>query len=700
MKTPIAPNDLSFLSARDVIQCHTKIQNKLDIDTDNDLQLPIGEFVQAIMDAGNDYENVVGNELLKAVGVSNCFAIDTTKKLSAAKIATALESARALKLVIFIGDRSAASLTLREVLTHAILEVPGNVRILWNPRLRKWKKNSHREIIWGTRSAEPDILYRQNVRVARSPKWSAIDVKHHDPFEGTMKERQWDASALGSPFPRTSEETAHQGTPRKDDALQLAHYYRALEFHSAAGTPIGGIIGKPINGETRVLWVNLTDTLFERATTDALSMYDKLYTKALAVAEREIARRAAPTLPHLAPPEWKDECKTCPWRDVCIERLTEADDITLLPGMTPPRAVAHRAAGVNTVKQLAYLDTTTASLVEAGVPKLDVVIEAARAASKRRVGLVTLVSELDVTPKEASKIIPALTNAGFGKVRDVETLDLTTAGYAPGTPMLITFIDQARVEDYARLHRTPMAFRDRGVGELIIPTPAVEMHVDMENDTKNDKEIYLWGMYTKWCYKTNRVRRNYHPYVDWTATQEGEARAFAGLWAGMWDMIKKAQAQEGENEVGVFHYSPAEDRCMLALAKKYAGLPGIPTIDEVQDFLDSDMWIDLLPVMTKQLIWPTKDATLKTLARFTQFEWRDDEPGGANSTIWYQRAIDPIDPEQLGYQQRILDYNEDDCLATAALLEWLKVRGEAHSLDKKLPRVETLEKRYSPRKVS
>lgn len=692
----MAPNDLPFLSARDVIQCHTKIQNRLDLDTDNDLQLPIDGFTRAIMEAGNDYEKVVGNELLMAVGVSNVFAIDTTKKLGAAKVATALELARAQKLVILIGDRSASSLTLREELTHGLLEVPGNVRLLWNPRLRKWKKDSHGEIIWGTRSAEPDILYRQNLRVARSPKWGAIDVKHHDPFEGTMKEREWDVSALNSPFPRTSGEMPHRGTPRKDDAYQLAHYYRALEFHSAAGTPIGGIIGKPLNDVTRVLWLNLTDALFERSTTDALSMYDKQYALAVATAEREIARRNDPTLPHLAPPEWKDECKTCPWRDVCIERLTGADDITLLSGITPARAITHRKAGINTVEQLAYTDTATAALVEAGVPALDQVIEASQAASKRRVGLAKLVSELDVTTKEASKIIPTLTDAGFGKVRDVAGLDLATARYAPGTKSLIGSINQARVVDYARLHRTPTVFRERGVGELYIPRPAVEIHIDMEND----EQIYLWGMYTTWRYKTNRVRRNYHAYVDWTATGEGEARAFVELWSGMWDMIRKAQAQEGDKEVGVFHYSPAEDRCMIYLAKKYAGLPGIPSLDEVEDFLASDLWIDLYPVMTKQLIWPTKDATLKTLARVAQFEWRDDEPGGANSVVWYQRAIDPNDPEHLGYQQRILDYNEDDCKATAALLEWLKIRGAAHSLDKKLPRVETLEKRYGPRRVS
>ena len=38
--------------------------------------------------------------------------------------------------------------------------------------------------------------------------------------------------------------------------------------------------------------------------------------------------------------------------------------------------------------------------------------------------------------------------------------------------------------------------------------------------------------------------------------------------------------------------------------------------------------------------------------------------------LWYEGAIVPGD-EGLALQQRILEYNEDDCRATMALRDWL-----------------------------
>jgi predicted RecB family nuclease len=105
--------------------------------------------------------------------------------------------------------------------------------------------------------------------------------------------------------------------------------------------------------------------------------------------------------------------------------------------------------------------------------------------------------------------------------------------------------------------------------------------------------------------------------------------------------------------------------------------------------------VDLYPVMTKQLVWPTEDLTLKSLAKYTRFIWRDTDPSGSNSTVWYQRAIDPENENREVDQKRIIDYNADDCQATAELLAWLQRFGEVKDMKRKLSSVEDLEKRYT-----
>ena len=65
-------------------------------------------------------------------------------------------------------------------------------------------------------------------------------------------------------------------------------------------------------------------------------------------------------------------------------------------------------------------------------------------------------------------------------------------------------------------------------------------------------------------------------------------------------------------------------------------------------------------------MWPTRDHSIKTLAKFLGFSWRDTDPSGAASIEWYQRWTEQRDP---AIKSRILEYNEDDCRATRVLLD-------------------------------
>jgi len=55
------------------------------------------------------------------------------------------------------------------------------------------------------------------------------------------------------------------------------------------------------------------------------------------------------------------------------------------------------------------------------------------------------------------------------------------------------------------------------------------------------------------------------------------------------------------------------------------------------------------------------DYSIKALAKYWGFSWRDTNPSGAASIEWLDRWVEMDDPI---IRQRVLDYNEDDCRAT------------------------------------
>jgi predicted RecB family nuclease len=65
---------------------------------------------------------------------------------------------------------------------------------------------------------------------------------------------------------------------------------------------------------------------------------------------------------------------------------------------------------------------------------------------------------------------------------------------------------------------------------------------------------------------------------------------------------------------------------------------------------------------------------LKAMAKLAGFTWRGEEGGGALAMVRYAEAVGDTDPDPevgAGARRWILEYNEDDVRATAALREWL-----------------------------
>jgi predicted RecB family nuclease len=117
----------------------------------------------------------------------------------------------------------------------------------------------------------------------------------------------------------------------------------------------------------------------------------------------------------------------------------------------------------------------------------------------------------------------------------------------------------------------------------------------------------------------------------------------------------------------IYYYSPYERTFWRKLQKKY---PTVLLEAEVAELFDPKNSIDLYGgVVRPWTEWPTRDLSLKTLAKFLGFNWRDASPSGADSMEWYNRWVETGDAALRG---RILQYNEDDCAAMKILLDGIR----------------------------
>ena len=72
--------------------------------------------------------------------------------------------------------------------------------------------------------------------------------------------------------------------------------------------------------------------------------------------------------------------------------------------------------------------------------------------------------------------------------------------------------------------------------------------------------------------------------------------------------------------------------------------------------------------MFKKTDWPLPSYSIKDIANYLGFKWRDESPSGALSIQWFNEYIKVKDPNIL---KRIIEYNEDDCKATMILKDKL-----------------------------
>ena len=110
-----------------------------------------------------------------------------------------------------------------------------------------------------------------------------------------------------------------------------------------------------------------------------------------------------------------------------------------------------------------------------------------------------------------------------------------------------------------------------------------------------------------------------------------------GSFFGYLMQVRDAAAARGLSFAVFCYAKAAEERWMLGLARRYAGLPGVPDARAVAAFCASPQWIDLMLEIKRQFV-AARFAAAQGVGRAIGFSWRDPEPGGENSMAWYRAA--------------------------------------------------------------
>jgi uncharacterized protein len=176
-----------------------------------------------------------------------------------------------------------------------------------------------------------------------------------------------------------------------------------------------------------------------------------------------------------------------------------------------------------------------------------------------------------------------------------------------------------------------------------LPVSKIELYFDIESDPLRDFD-YLLGVL-----KVENGESSYHPFMADSPAQESM------MWIEFCDFIAQHM------EAPIYHYGFFEQEVVRRFAARY----GISEI--VEEALDRNM-IDLIELIRPSIIFPLSFYSLKDIASYIGFHWRADDASGANSVLWFEEWLSDKSP---GLLQKIMEYNEDDVLATWKLKDWL-----------------------------
>jgi len=244
----------------------------------------------------------------------------------------------------------------------------------------------------------------------------------------------------------------------------------------------------------------------------------------------------------------------------------------------------------------------------------------------------------------------------IGTVEELAQAPLDHFLDAKGKKTIFKGIGKGTLEKFmlrARMLKDPAA-RPILTAPVSFPVTDWELAFDIETDPFRNNFCYLNGFVER--FKGDDSTRRYVPFYAHAVSEDEEERAFREAWEYI----------GSRRPCTVYYYSKYERTIWRVLRERY---PHVCTEEELEGLFVAPASVDLYEVVSKATEWPTNDHSIKTLAKYQGFQWRDTNPSGAASIQWFHEWVQGGNPQVL---QRILDYNEDDNLATFVVLDAIR----------------------------
>lgn len=178
-----------------------------------------------------------------------------------------------------------------------------------------------------------------------------------------------------------------------------------------------------------------------------------------------------------------------------------------------------------------------------------------------------------------------------------------------------------------------------------IPIAPIELYFDIEAEPERNLD-YLLGILL-----VDRQKNNQYFYSFLAETPAEEEK----IWHQFLNLANDYQ------HAPIFHFSAYEVETIKRLGQLYQ-TPRTAIEPLLSRCVDLHQW-----VVTHATL-PVESYSLKSLANWMGFQWRDPGTGGDQCVCWYDRWLKTADRSFL---EAILRYNEDDCRATFHLKDWL-----------------------------
>jgi uncharacterized protein len=255
-------------------------------------------------------------------------------------------------------------------------------------------------------------------------------------------------------------------------------------------------------------------------------------------------------------------------------------------------------------------------------------------------------------------LLPGVTPTRY---RDLQALGVTTVeSLATATistlePAIRSEIASVLVQQAQSTVQNRPILRPRGFADEKTPSPftapnalstaSVELYFDIEAEPELQLDYLLGILIIDRATHT----QTFHPLL---AEHPGNE---ASIWEQFLDLVSLYP------NAPIFHFSDYEAETVKRLAKLYNTPPW-----QLKSLLSR--FVDVHQQVMNTVTLPVESYSLKHLARWLGFEWRDPGITGSQCVCLYDQWLKTGDRSLLDV---ILRYNEDDCRATYQLKNWL-----------------------------